>query len=271
MSKKATCKNHKRFVPTCDPCKSEALKETVGFPGVSVTPENADTMADTPDPSPDQATVNDIPDYEADEEEPLTPAEEPVEEIVLSRYAEDIDKTEADGESDPEPVVMVEIDGEGNVVSTTSGEGESDYSPEEDAEADKRATHMSPIEMAMFMFPQRLISQNVAPFVEKTLASYLELGLTPEDAVIVTAGEVIHAEQLDGLTPEVEEEVEEAFEAGIEIAPEITGCIEDYNQGFNEGMSALHRLMIDHYAGDEDAVAYEMMRWLERKMAGMKK
>lgn len=281
---KAHCENHKRFVPTCDPCKSAALRETVGFPGGRAEgPAPLNACSDHPDGCPEGShrpeetndsgvvggggsseTANDIPDYEPDEEE--TPDEQglgegepvPVGGMFPPR---DIDAARDKAESEFDP------DSEGDPAShpVTPEEAEATLTKEEIAEG----SAMSPLEMAILMFPQRLMSQEIEPFVQKTLAAYLEAGLTPEDAVIATAGEIIQTEQLGNLP--VDEEVEEAFDAGLEAAPEITGCIEDYNQGFNDGVSALHRFMIEYFAGDEDAVAYALMRQVERQMKAMRK
>ncbi len=289
---KAHCENHKRFVPTCESCKSAALRETVGFPaqeekamgGITGAPEDAVPVADIPDYEPDEeepkedpwadgktpAEGDDVGDFKPPDDQP-TP-EEPVEPVAapsplasaLPALAKDIDETEAAGESDPEPVA--EIDGEGNVVPLVPGE-------EGQSGVEKGPTQMSPIEMAVAMFPPRLMSDEVAPFIEKALGLYLEAGLTPEDAVICVAGEAIHAEHPEIIaTPEeVEEEVQEAFEAGVEAAPEISGCIEDYNQGYNDGMTALRTTLRDYYAGDEDSVAYALGLWLDEQMRGMRK
>lgn len=308
---KAHCKNHKRFVPTCDACKSAALKETVGFPGGRTEPEPEETNdTGVVGGGGSSETVNDIPEYEPDDEEAdhepppgqvsdaeaagwpdepkgeEQPPDDPDAPLVEGAPGpdavpiggmfppKDIDETEeamaAEGEFDTE--------GQLQEVSLVPGEGEPEQGP----------TEMTPLEIAMFMFPKRLIPEGATevcdeerpnePYmasyeelVRRAVKGYLELGLSPEDANIVVAAEIIKSDQLNFLPVDEEEADEEAFDAGLEAAPEITGCIEDYNQGFNEGMSAIHLLLLGHYAGDEDSVAYEMMRWLERQMLEMKK
>ena len=275
---KAHCDKHKRYVPSCPACQSAALRETVGFPKTEAESEETnDTGVVGGGGSSESVAENDSDEEGGDiaEWEPEVVEEEPA--PLPSYKPKDIDETEeamtAEGEFDPasHPV--------------TPGEGEPDI-PDGTLNL---AQQMSPIDMAMMLFPRRLIPEGATevcdeerpdePYmasyeelVRRALAGYLELGLTPEDAVIVVSAEVIHADQLDFEEDDGPNVVDkEGFDAGLEAAPELTGCIEDYNQGFNDGMSALHRLMIGYYSGDEDAVAYATMRWVEQQMEGMKK
>jgi len=313
---KRHCAKHKRYVHNCIGCQSEALKETVGFPGgrtfeATAEIEDGNVVSVSPVVETTDEPKDNIPDWESDEEEqegPTAPLDPPIldETPPADETASDIAEWEPEVENDPEPAplptyvpageteTLADID---ETEEAMAAEGEFDIPP---------LSPMSAEDAAMALFPRRLIPEGATevcdeerpdePYmasyeelIRRAIAGYLEMGLSPEDANIVVAAEVIQAEKMspdfqdvyaDGgeATDREAEEDEEfhesfdaGFESGIESAPGLTGCIEDYNQGFNAGMAAVVNTLRGYYAGDEDAPAYSMLQWLEAQMAGMKK
>ena len=295
---KTHCTDHRRYVPSCVKCQAENLRSQVGFPGGQTEGPSTNPLPDEDDenapiPVIDEAAEATVRGGEVQSEAPedendgcpgcghsFDTCECPYPELVDAAQEEadlTVKGTVDAGPDVPEGTPNLAVSG-----TVTLGEDAPEQGPRQ----------MSPIELAMFLFPVRHIPEGTTPvmrdgeepveveyreLIQKALEGWLEMGLNPEDAVHVVVAEVIKTDVLgitDEPTPEEEELAEGAFEAGLEAAPELTGCIADYNDGFNGGMVALLAELTEFYgpgAVDADAAANEMLAYAAAKMAELTK